>query len=75
VINVPAIFAICAALSIGLNQYQDSYYFTPLGDFYESFALVAIWYYMLAVLSRHGSYEIPGGDEAWFSVCPTQYYF
>ncbi|KAF2665005.1 hypothetical protein BT63DRAFT_82552 [Microthyrium microscopicum] len=67
IVNVPAIFAICAALSISVNHYQDSFYFTPLGDFYECFGLVAIWYYMLAVLSRHGSLEIPGGDRAAFS--------
>jgi Organic solute transporter Ostalpha len=81
---MPAIYVIFAFLSI--VSYSASRYLTPVGDFYECFALVALFYYMNLVVMPSaprrsmsfygGDYSalqqvVPGGDLAKYSVSNT----
>ena len=80
-INAPWIFGLTSLLSVAF--YSASYYVAPLGDLYEVFALVAMYLYMIALVSPDesrrdsffGSLEnldhghvVPGGSLAWFQV-------
>jgi organic solute transporter Ostalpha len=80
---MPAFFTVFSFLSICF--YNEAKYLLPVADFYEAFALVAIFYYMNLVvlpaaprrtMSFYGgdvsSLEqyVPGGDLARYSVSP-----
>src|ERR1700748_3722826 len=84
---MPAIYVIFACLSVAF--YDESRYLTPVGDFYECFALVAIFYYMNLVvmpsaprrsMSFYGGdfsalqQAVPGGDLPKYSVSTDRSY-
>jgi hypothetical protein len=75
------VFSFFSLLSI--VSYKASYYLAPLGDLYEVFALVAMFYYMVAVVSPDparrdsffdqmenvvGGRIVAGGSLAWYQV-------
>jgi hypothetical protein len=78
---MPAIYVIFAFL--GVAFYNESRYLIPVGDFYQCFSLVALFYYMNLVfmpsapkrsLSFYGGdiaalqQVVPGGDLTKYSV-------
>jgi hypothetical protein len=83
-ILMPAFFTVFAFLSICF--YNEAKYLLPVADFYEAFALVAIFYYMNLIvlpaaprrtMSFYGGdvsaleQYVPGGHITRYSVSPT----